>query len=414
MWYEYEKDDPRGSAALLGTGCGLHQGIEVFEQLESLAMTYHALKTLDLTQNPNLGYVNCSYNRLTELNVHGLPLLQALYCEHNYLESLDLKQDVGLTVIYCRHNLLAGIDFSDNLKLKFIEIFDNRLREIDVSMLKELEFLHVDHNFLTRLDMSWNPNLKGGGFVVRNNDAREILLPNIPGFTVYYDNFAEQNFLLGYEIISWYADPDYTLPITGDVQAEGQTLYGKRIPNDYTIRFDAQGGLNGPANLNAKYDQELTLPQKTPTRKGYRFLGWSKEFYPDVVYLPGQQVKNLGGGNTGGFGKAPGKLGGRAVQRPFPRQRAGGGERDERGKSGVRKVSGAPQKPLHPGRVRFLRVEFVPVGEDRISGRPDLHQSGRARGPDRRSVCGLGAVRGRTMLRKTISGRISIRSPRPI
>ncbi len=272
------------------------KGIEYFRALKNLSIPYNVLTTLDLNANTELEYVNCSYNRLTKLYVNQLQKLRSFYCEFNYLSELDLSGNTELVIIYCRHNVLSKIDFSNNLKLKFIETFDNRLKEVDVSMLKDLEFLHIDHNDLTRLDMSGNLKLQGGGFVVRNNDVREIILPNIPGFTIYYDDFAEQNPILGYERMEWYADQAYQIPVTGDVLAEGQTLYGKRVPNDYTIHFSGNGGSNVPASINTQYDQSTKLPEQIPTKRGYTFAGWCKEWYEsENLYAAGEEVLNLAG-----------------------------------------------------------------------------------------------------------------------
>lgn len=276
------------------------KGIEYFTSLQQLSVSYNALTTLDLSQNVNLTYVNCSYNKLTSLNVTKLQKLTSFNCEYNYLKELDLSGNPELVSIYCRHNLLESLDFFNNTKLKFIETFDNLLKEIDVSMLSELEFLHIDHNKLTKLDMSHNLKLQGGGFVVRNNDVRELILPNIPGFTVYYDDFAEQDPITGYERLEWYADPEYTIPIVGDVQAEGQTLYGKRLPNDYTIKFQGSGS-GYPSSISAQYDSYAVLPQQIPTRTGYVFKGWCKDMYgKDTVYQAEDSVLNIGGKINGG------------------------------------------------------------------------------------------------------------------
>ena len=275
-------------------------GIEYFTALQSLNVPYNSLTSLDLRANTELMYVNCSYNRLTDLKVSGLAKIRALWCEFNYLPSLDLSGIDALETIYCRHNLLTAIDFSQNTNLIFIETFDNLLTEIDVSMLKNLEFLHIDLNRLTRLDMSGNLNLKGGGFVVRNNDMRELILPSIPGFTVFYDDFAEQDPITGYDTVEWFSDDGYTQPVTGDVEAQGQTLYARRVVNDYSIVFSANGGSDAPATIAAKYDQTVSLPEQEPTRRGYTFKGWREDIYGDsTVYTAGQEVKNLAGKTQG-------------------------------------------------------------------------------------------------------------------
>lgn len=272
------------------------KGIEYFTELTSLSISYNSLTSLDLTENTKLSYLNCSYNRLESLNITTLSSLVSLNCEFNYLKELDLSGSGELTVIYCRHNLLENIDFSNNTKLVFIETFDNLLKDIDVSMLSHLEFLHIDHNRLTTLDMSKNLNLKGGGFVVRNNYIERLVLPEISGFTVYYDDFAEQDPIKGYEKTEWYADEYFTVLIDSDVEAKGQTLYVKRLPNSYTVSFVADGATGAPSSIKTYYDERFLIPETVPSKRGYKFLYWSDDKYSDSnVYRAGESVINLAG-----------------------------------------------------------------------------------------------------------------------
>lgn len=275
------------------------EGIEYFPNLQELSVRNNTIDVLDLSENPALTYVNCPYNRLKELNVTGLEHLRTLICEYNSLTSLTFSQNTSLIMLYCRHNSLASVDFSGSPNLVFIETFDNYLTQVDVSMLADLEFLHIDHNKLTCLDMSHNPNLKGGGFVVRNNDMRELKLPDIEGFTVYFDDFAEQDPIEGYERHAWYFDAEFLLPVTGDVEADGQTLYGKRIPNDYTVFFSANGGSGAPSSVAAQYGVEGRLPSQTPVRAGYVFTGW-KTFGGQKLYGAGDAFISLAGSKRNG------------------------------------------------------------------------------------------------------------------
>ena len=272
------------------------QGIENFKNLTTLSVTDNGLTSLDLRQNTQLRYVNCMYNRLTDLYVSGLTGLETLFCEHNYLETLDLSGDVSLKTLYSRHNLLKSLDLSDNTELVFVETFDNLIEEIDVSMLSKLEFLHIDHNKLTTLDMSHNLALKGGGFVARNNDLRQLKLPVIEGFTIYYDDFAEQDPIEGYERLQWFADSSFIEPVTTDVEAQGQTLYGKRLANRFTVNFDGNGTTDVPQSVSGEYGSEIEIPSHIPLRRGYIFKGWCKDkIGTSDLYQPSEMILNLGG-----------------------------------------------------------------------------------------------------------------------
>lgn len=274
------------------------EGIGTFVNLERLYCSNNLLTALDVSGNPRLMTLLCDINRLTELDLSHNPALINLNCELNYLTSLNLTGCTELDWLYCRHNQLPQLDLSTNTKLTFIETFDNCLTSIDVSMLTQLEFLHIDHNQLTELDLSRNTALvnDGSGFVVRNNYIRKLILPDHENLTVKPDVYAEQNDQDGYAETEWYLDQGFTQPVEGDIQAKGQTLYAKWIPNPYTISFHANGGTGTIAPISTVYDAQVQLPSQGMSRKGYTFKGW-KGYVDgkDRFYAPGETVSNLTG-----------------------------------------------------------------------------------------------------------------------
>lgn len=276
------------------------EGIEVFSALESLSCKDNALEALNVQQNRALRYLQCDYNRIDSLDVSGLDQLQALYCENNHMTSLDLTGCTALEIIYCRSNDLESVDFSTNTSLKFIESFDNQLTSVDLSMLTDLEFVHLDHNRLTHLDLSHNPNLSsiGSGFVARNNYLETLVLPDRPGQMVDWDVYLEQDPQPGHERVEWYYDIQYTQPVQELTPANGQTLYAKWLPNDYTISFDAGGGFGSMASLDAVWDVPVTLPAQNFRRTGYTFDAWESSI-SGARYADGAQVKNLAGRRQG-------------------------------------------------------------------------------------------------------------------
>ncbi len=269
--------------------------------LKKLYCANNQLKNLDLSQNHQLDYVNCSFNRLTSLDMSGKGQLTALNCEMNYLTSLNLSGCYQLSWLYSRHNLLEQLDLSDNAALEFIETFDNKLTSIDVRHLKNLTFLHIDHNNLTTLDMSGNTKLEGGGFVGRNNDLRTIYLPNQPGLTVYRDDYEEQNPILGHDRVEWFLDEEYTIPAPETLEAQGQTLYGRRVPNNYSIVFYGNGGAGSMEKQQGTWDQDVVLAENQFHRLGYTFSHWSTQPNEDEhTYQNGETVRNLAGEHTDG------------------------------------------------------------------------------------------------------------------
>lgn len=61
-------------------------------------------------------------------------------------------------------------------------------------------------------------------------------------------------------------------------------------PKDtYPITYDANGGTGAPANQSKWYNEDITLQSGTPTRSGFKFIGWATT--PNAVtasYQPSQ------------------------------------------------------------------------------------------------------------------------------
>ena len=88
-----------------------------------------------------------------------------------------------------------------------------------------------------------------------------------------------------------------------DVNMASKTYYFKNIeikeidtvasPNEYTIKFNANGGIGNMNNLKMVYGTSKNLTINTYTRTGYMFDGWSTSPSGAVVYKNGQSVNNL-------------------------------------------------------------------------------------------------------------------------
>ena len=288
------------SLDLSGLGIADLEGIQVFTALKRLNVRNNTLTELDLSANTALTSLDAGFNRLTELELSSHPALRTLNCQNNRLTSLDLTGAEALVWLYARSNALTGLDLSDSTALEYLDLFDNKLASIDLSMLPALRFLHINYNQLSQLDLSANLALEGGGFIAEDNNLLKVILPVLPTMTVTADSFRVQNPAPGYDRVVWSLDEAGLQPVEESFQANGQTLYGKRIANQYTIYFSANDGRGHTAPVQAVYNQETTLTPNGFTRYGYTFQGWNTlSWGAGDSYTDGQSVTNLSGIHQG-------------------------------------------------------------------------------------------------------------------
>lgn len=105
----------------------------------------------------------------------------------------------------------------------------------------------------------------------------------------------------GYNFKGWNTKKDgtgttYAAGATYTANAEA-TLYAQWQEKTYTVKYDANGGSNPPAQQTKKYFTDLKLSTAKPSKDKYNFVGWSKarntgEATPsDVDYHPGDLYK---------------------------------------------------------------------------------------------------------------------------
>ena len=158
------------------------KGIDYFTALESLECSFGMLKSLDVSNNTKLTYLDCScnwelaslnvsnntkltyldcsYNELTNLDVISNTSLKELYCAGNKLTSLDVSKNPALEYLGCEFNELTVLDVSKNLSLKGLLCDDNQLTSLYVGKNMALETLSCSDNELKLVDVSKNSSLK--------------------------------------------------------------------------------------------------------------------------------------------------------------------------------------------------------------------------------------------------------------
>lgn len=122
-----------------------------------------SLNTLDLSQCPNITYLDCNINSLTSLNISQCNNLVDVRLTNNFLTSLDVSECASLEFLNLSSNLITEIDLTGNLVLKNLSVYTNNLTYLDVSQNANL----------TALGCSSNPNLEY--IDVRNNNNENII-----------------------------------------------------------------------------------------------------------------------------------------------------------------------------------------------------------------------------------------------
>ena len=111
------------------------------------------LKTLDISNNPNIVYLKCNDNSLTSLSVNGCTNLNKLECNNNQLTSLDVSSLSNLISLLCFSNKLTSLNVANKTKLRTIQAHINQLTSINVNGCTALQDLLCAENKLSSLSV---------------------------------------------------------------------------------------------------------------------------------------------------------------------------------------------------------------------------------------------------------------------
>lgn len=244
------------------------KGIEFFTEIWKLDCYYNNLKTIDLSHNKKLSYINCIYNKLEELDVSELPLLEKFACDgnklqsidvskneklkdfdcqDNHLDTLDVSQNKELVKLSCGTNNLTELDVRENKKLKELSCYESKLSNLDLRNQTELEVLKCWKNPLSVLDVSANTKLKT--LFVSNTNLTSLDAKNHTALAT----FGGKNC-------------SYNIAVEGDGKFDLTTLPGKFDASKATAT--GNGTINGnilTVNPNSKtfyYDYDIGQNQK--------------------------------------------------------------------------------------------------------------------------------------------------------
>ena len=112
--------------------------------LKDLACFENQLTALDLSNNISLEYLGVSENPIAELDLHPLSSLQTLYCQKMQLKKLDVDRCPELQLLHCFDNQIETLDLRSNKKLEALKCQNNRLSWLDLSSNTALDPTKVD------------------------------------------------------------------------------------------------------------------------------------------------------------------------------------------------------------------------------------------------------------------------------
>ncbi len=97
---------------------------------------------------------------------------------------------------------------------------------------------------------------------------------------------------LGYTFQGWYSDEGLNTPYKFiSTPSINIILYAKWVPNQYTIRFESNGGSNADS-ITQDFSTEFTFP--SPIKEGYIFIGWFRDMFSNTPYttniVPSQDI----------------------------------------------------------------------------------------------------------------------------
>lgn len=136
-------------------------GIEAFTNLSHLIFSHNKLKSVDLSKNTKIKYIDCSFNdSLTSLNISTCLELEELHCFKTRVGNLDVSRFLNLRILDCPLSRRSELDVSKNIHLTDLGILYNRLTTVDLSNNPKLTYLDISWSLFTSLDVSKNPELK--------------------------------------------------------------------------------------------------------------------------------------------------------------------------------------------------------------------------------------------------------------
>lgn len=122
--------------------------------LERLNCQNNSVASLDLTHNGSLFYLWCSSNPLTELDLSHNPLLETLVCLSLKVTSFDLSCNPALTQLECCYNRISNLNLEHQTSLGYLDCAGCDLTVLDLSHNPAIVYLDCSDQPISSLDVS--------------------------------------------------------------------------------------------------------------------------------------------------------------------------------------------------------------------------------------------------------------------
>lgn len=137
----------------------LNENIYPLENFESYLRNCDLTGKLDLSNQPDLQFVEVYHNRISEIDVKGCPQIKILGVQGNELNKLYVRDLAECKGIDAGSNKLSEIDVSGNGELEELYLNDNKFSGIDISGCPKLKYFYCQNNNLKEIDTRSNPDL---------------------------------------------------------------------------------------------------------------------------------------------------------------------------------------------------------------------------------------------------------------
>lgn len=134
-------------------------GLQDFESLTDLNLSYNQITEINFHPNVNLQFFILNDNPISQLDLSSHTNLSEFSITNTNISNLDLSNNPTLRYLYCANTPLSEIDLSNNPLLIELNCSDTQIQELDLSNNVDLSYLVFRNTQTQELNLFNNPNL---------------------------------------------------------------------------------------------------------------------------------------------------------------------------------------------------------------------------------------------------------------